>query len=54
VVDYYDLLEPRANMLLDHPDKSVRGFEAETIDEIRIFGCSENSYYYVFYVMQKA
>lgn len=38
----------------DHPDKSVRDFAAETIEEIRIFGCSEDSYGYVFYVMQKA
>jgi hypothetical protein len=51
---YYDILEPRAKALLDHPDESVRGFAAETIEEIRIFGCSEDSYGYVFYVMQKA
>ncbi len=51
---YYDILEPRAKELLDHPDESVRGFAEETIEEIRIFGCSEDSYGYVFYVMQKA
>ncbi|HNX39664.1 MAG TPA: class I SAM-dependent methyltransferase [Methanothrix sp.] len=54
VEDYYDILEQRAEALLDHPDESVRGFAAETIEEIRIFGCSEDSYGYVFYVMQKA
>jgi SAM-dependent methyltransferase len=54
VEGYYDILEPRAKALLDHPDESVRGFAAETIEEIRIFGCSEDSYGYVFYVMQKA
>ena len=54
VEDYYDVLEPRAKALLDHPDRSVRDFAAETIEEIRIFGCSEGSYGYVFYVMQKA
>jgi cyclopropane fatty-acyl-phospholipid synthase-like methyltransferase len=54
VEDYYDILEPRAKALLDHPDKSVRDFAAETIEEIRIFDCSEDSYGYVFYVMQKA
>jgi hypothetical protein len=54
VEDYYDILEPRAKVLLDHADKSVRDFAAETIEEIRIFGCSEDSYGYVFYVMQKA
>ncbi len=51
---YYDILEPRAKALLDHPDESVRAFAAETIEEIRIFGCSEDSYGYVFYVVQKA
>jgi hypothetical protein len=54
VKGYYDLLEPRAKALLDHPDESVRGFAAETIEEIRIFGGSVDSYGYVFYVMQKA
>jgi serine/threonine-protein kinase HipA len=54
VEGYYDILEPRAKALLDHPDESVRDFAAETIEEIRIFGCSEDSYGYVFYVMQKA
>jgi len=54
VEGYYDILEPRAQSLLDHPDKAVRDFAAETIEEIRIFGSSEESYGYVFYVMQKA
>jgi SAM-dependent methyltransferase len=54
VEDYYDILEPRAKALLDHPDESVRGFAAETIEEIRIFSCSEDSYGYVFYVIRKA
>ncbi len=54
VQDYYDILEPRARALLDHPDESVRGFAAETMEEIRIFGRSEGSYGYVFYIMQKA
>jgi trans-aconitate methyltransferase len=51
---FYDILEPRAKKLVDHPDKSVRDFAAETIEEIRIFDCSEDSYGYVFYVMQRA
>jgi serine/threonine-protein kinase HipA len=51
---YYDILEPRAQALLDHPDTAVRDFATETIEEIRIFGCSEDSYGYVFYVMEKA
>lgn len=54
VEGYYDMLEPRAKALLDHPDESVKGFAAETIEEIRIFGESVDSYGYVFYVMQKA
>jgi hypothetical protein len=54
VEGYYDILEPRAKALLDHQDESVRSFAAETIEEIRIFGGSEDSYGYVFYVMQKA
>ena len=54
VEGYYEILEPRAQGLLDHPDKEVRAFAAETIEEIRVFGCSENSYGYVFYVMKKA
>ena len=51
---YYDILEPRAQGLLDHPDEGVRGFAAETVEEIRIFGRSEDSYGYVFYVMKRA
>lgn len=54
VEGYYDILEPRAQALLNHPDESVRAFASETIEEIRIFDCSEDSYGYVFYVMQKA
>ena len=54
VEDYYDILEPRAKKLLDHPDESVREFVTETMEEIRIFGCSEESYGYVFYVIKKA
>jgi serine/threonine-protein kinase HipA len=54
VEGYYDILEPRAKALLDHPDKAVREFAAGTIEEIRIFGCCDDSYGYVFYVMQRA
>ena len=53
VEGYYDILEPRAKLLLNHPDASVRDVATATIEEIRIFGCSEGSYGYVFYVMQK-
>ena len=54
VKGYYEILEPRAKTLLDHPDESVRAFASETIEEIRIFASSEDSYGYVFYVLQKA
>jgi trans-aconitate methyltransferase len=50
---YYDILAPRAKALLGHPDASVRNFAAETLREIEVFECSENSYGYVFYVLQR-
>jgi SAM-dependent methyltransferase len=54
VEGYYDVLEPRAKALVDHPDASVRDFAVETIKEIEIFRRSEDSYGYVFYVLQRA
>jgi serine/threonine-protein kinase HipA len=54
VEGYYDLLEPRAKALIDHPDSSVRDFAVETIKEIEIFKSSEDSYGYVFYILQCA
>jgi SAM-dependent methyltransferase len=53
VEGYYDVLEPRAQSLVDHPDASVRDFAVETIKEIEIFRRSEDSYGYVFYVLQR-
>jgi SAM-dependent methyltransferase len=53
VEGYYDVLEPRARGLVDHPDPSIRAFARETLEEIRIFGCSEDSYGYVFYVLER-
>ena len=53
VEDYYEILEPRAKALVDHPDLSVRDFAAETVREIEIFERSEDSYGYVFYVLQR-
>jgi trans-aconitate methyltransferase len=50
---YYDILAPRAKALLDHPDLSVRDFAAETVREIEVFRCSEDSFGYVFYVLQR-
>lgn len=54
VEGYYDVLEPRAKALVDHPDSSVREFAVETLKEIEIFRISEDSYGYVFYVLQRA
>lgn len=54
VEGYYDLLEPRAKALIDHPDSSVRDFAAENVKEIEIFNSSEDSYGYVFYVLRRA
>lgn len=54
VEGYYDILRPRAKALVDHPDTSVRDFAVETLKEIEIFECSEDSYSYVFYVLQRA
>jgi len=51
---YYDILAPRAKALLDHPDRAVRDFAAETVKEIEVFQLSEDSYGYVFYVLQRA
>src|SRR5262245_3957868 len=51
---YYDILGHRSKALLDHLDPSVRDFAAETVREIDAFQCSEDSYGYVFYVLQRA
>jgi len=53
VAGYYEILEPRAKTLMDHSDSSVRDFATETMREIEIFRCSEGSYVYVFYVLQR-
>jgi SAM-dependent methyltransferase len=51
---YYETLAPRAKALLDHPDLVVRDFAAETVREIETFQRSQDSYGYVFYVLQRA
>lgn len=53
IKDYYEILEPRAKALIEHPDCSVRNFAAETIKEIETLGISDNSYAYIFYVLQR-
>ncbi len=52
--DYYDVLEPRAKSLVNHSDVAVRDFAVETLKEIETFKISENSYGYVFYVLQRS
>jgi SAM-dependent methyltransferase len=54
VKDYYDILEPRAKSLLNHSDVAVRDFAVETLKEIETFKISEDSYGYVFYVLQRS
>jgi hypothetical protein len=51
---YYDILEHRAQALIGHPETSVREFAAETLREIEVFESSQDSYGYVFYVLQRS
>jgi len=53
VKDYYEILEPRAKSLLNHSDVAVRDFAVETLKEIETFRISEDSYGYVFYMLQR-
>ena len=50
---YYDVLETRAKTLLHHPDPSVRDLATLMLEEIRVFNISENSYGYIFFVLQR-
>jgi SAM-dependent methyltransferase len=50
---YYNILAPRAKALLDHSDAAVRDLAAETIREIEVFDLSQDSYGYVFFVLQR-
>ena len=54
VKGFYEILEPRAKSLLNHSDTNVRNFAAETLKEIETFRISENSYGYVFYILQRS
>ncbi len=53
VKDYYDILEPRARSLVNHSDVAVRDFAVETLKEIETFRAAEDSYGYVFYIVQR-
>lgn len=50
---YYDVLGPRAQSLLEHPDESVRTYAAETVREVDVFDQCGDSYGYVFYVLRR-
>ena len=50
---YYDVLETRAKTLLHDPDPSVRDLATLMLEEIRVFNISENSYGYIFFVLQR-
>lgn len=49
---YYRVIEPRARSLQDHPNPAVRGLAIEMLNEIAVFRQSEQSYGYVFFVLQ--
>ena len=53
IKDYYDVLESRAKSLVNHSDVGVRNFAVETLKEIEIFKISQDSYGYVFFVLQR-
>lgn len=50
---YYDKLEPLAQSLLQHPEKAVRAFAAQTLNGIRVFDSAEGNYGYMFYILRK-
>ena len=51
---YYDILRSRAQALKDHEDASIREFAEGTLREIEAFEISEDSYNYVFLVLQRS
>mmetsp|Transcript_472 Transcript_472/g.299 ORF Transcript_472/g.299 Transcript_472/m.299 type:complete len:248 (+) Transcript_472:290-1033(+) len=51
---YYDIMRPRAEALVEHADASVRDFAEGMLTEIQIFEVSQDSYGYVFFVLQRA
>jgi SAM-dependent methyltransferase len=54
IKDYYDVLEPRAKSLVNHSDLAVENFAIETLNEIETFKIAEDSYGYVFFVLQRS
>lgn len=53
VEGYYDILEPRAKALANHPDPAVRDCAVGILKEVDIFKRCGDSYGYVFYVLQR-
>lgn len=53
VEGYYDVLGPKAQALLDHPDPAVRELAADVVREIEVFAQADDSYGYVFYTLQR-
>jgi hypothetical protein len=53
-VQHNIVLVESSGYLLEHRDAPVRTFAAETVKEIEVFESSEESYGYVFYVLQRA
>jgi SAM-dependent methyltransferase len=53
VKDYYEVLEPRAEVLANHADSSVRDLAIQTLKEIETFKISHESYGYVFYILRR-
>jgi SAM-dependent methyltransferase len=54
VKDYYDILEPRAKSLVRHSDIAVRDFAVEALREIGTFKKAQDSYGYVFFILQRS
>ena len=50
---YYEVLGPRAKELLGHAEPAVRELAAETMKEIEVFDRADESYGYVFFVLQR-
>lgn len=53
VTGYYAVLAPRAQALLEHPSQDVRQYAREMLREIEVFEQDNESYAYVFYVLQR-
>ncbi|MCC5840021.1 MAG: class I SAM-dependent methyltransferase [Opitutales bacterium] len=53
VEGYYDILRPRAEAHLPHPEPAVREIAAGLLEEIRIHAANEEGFAYFFYVLKK-